>query len=632
VETREDVVGYSRRYVTTVGEVLKDPSYEVIARPVFIKESLKVRPVTTGPSVGYHTMMPLQKFLFRTLRRFPTFELIGTRVSSDILQKLLDLDVVKLNPEWSWLSGDYTAATDNLRKCLSDHCLLEIGRVTNIPPDYLALAKKCLTGHTLDYTKVKKHLPAESSVMIEQGNGQLMGSPLSFPILCLINAALCKLAFEDNWCPDGDWSECREFRLRDLPILINGDDCVMFFSPEMKEGWYKVTAHAGLVPSVGKCYWAPSWLQINSELFYLQDGKFHQTYFLNFGLTVDFSNKGGEPRTWMDLEPLHSAFIKGFSPEKQIKLSEIFRRCQKDLIARAPEGICWSLPQSLGGLGVAIPDATISPCKRALQLATHIMSETISRRRPVVPFRREDLSIPAFVREGLRDASKHSVVVDCPTLESLFRKRSVELEFLESESPLKVFKQLNPGSEDPEEDECLYGKKLAPISYNPWLWKSLIDYYTDTDGTYDLDHGLLNENLEESHGHHTPEWLKASRKASKSWTKMWNLAGTVTPFPLETIRSWVPPTSVIPGGLSDAFAKSYCPRGLIDGVCTVQGCAVRPDEPLPAPKEPTTTWISHRADKLMTILIEPMMELSSVKGGWPSPDLRIGCVLFVGED
>jgi hypothetical protein len=87
-----------------------------------------------------------------------------------------------------------------------------------------------------------------------------MGSIVSFPILCLVNAAICRYSYEESL--DG-----RQVLLRDVPLCINGDDAVLVADPVIRSAWEKYGSLCGLTPSVGKVYFSREFLNINSTHF-----------------------------------------------------------------------------------------------------------------------------------------------------------------------------------------------------------------------------------------------------------------------------------------------------------------------------------------------------------------------------
>jgi len=94
---------------------------------------------------------------------------------------------------------------------------------------------------------------------LPQMTGQLMGSVVSFPVLCIANAAACRFAFEQT--------VSKKTSLRDLPALFNGDDVVMKIPRTGYEIWRKVTGFFGLSESVGKTYVSSTFLNVNSTTF-----------------------------------------------------------------------------------------------------------------------------------------------------------------------------------------------------------------------------------------------------------------------------------------------------------------------------------------------------------------------------
>jgi hypothetical protein len=104
----------------------------------------------------------------------------------------------------------------------------------------------CATGEDIDHA-------------LDQKNGQLMGSVVSFPVLCIVNAALCALCLEEGL-------KCNRY-LDDLPLMINGDDCAFPTDNFIHSLWKYFGTCAGLSPSVGKYFKTREFIQINSRNF-----------------------------------------------------------------------------------------------------------------------------------------------------------------------------------------------------------------------------------------------------------------------------------------------------------------------------------------------------------------------------
>lgn len=96
-------------------------------------------------------------------------------------------------------------------------------------------------------------------------NGQLMGSITSFPILCMVNAAVFRYAYRIYLEEQG--IDTAVLKLSNLPCLINGDDLVFKSDQRLLEIWRSLIGEAGLVESPGKSYESKSFAMINSVFF-----------------------------------------------------------------------------------------------------------------------------------------------------------------------------------------------------------------------------------------------------------------------------------------------------------------------------------------------------------------------------
>lgn len=220
------------------------------AEPVALAEALKVRVITKGPPMLNTVLKPLQKFLWSKMKVQPTFELIGKWVSTEFLAKRLGSVLSDTN--FGFLSVDYKDATNKLRGDLSEVCANEISRCISLSEDERMLFIRALTGHMI----VNPDDPEQSKPQL---NGQLMGSIISFPILCIINAAILRLVRE---------IDCnRKFTLKDSNIIVNGDDGLLKSSRLGMEVWKKIGQFCGLAPSVGKVYYSRKFFNINSTTY-----------------------------------------------------------------------------------------------------------------------------------------------------------------------------------------------------------------------------------------------------------------------------------------------------------------------------------------------------------------------------
>lgn len=136
-----------------------------------------------------------------------------------------------------FVSGDYESATDNLNIHLSRYVLACIrSRSLHVP---------CNVWDSAEVT-----LACEFPGSRKQQSGQLMGSLLSFPLLCLVNYLTFRYAVP-----------------RDVPVRVNGDDIVFRCTPVEKEKWFRLVQDSGLVVSKGKTLVSRRCFSLNSTFF-----------------------------------------------------------------------------------------------------------------------------------------------------------------------------------------------------------------------------------------------------------------------------------------------------------------------------------------------------------------------------
>lgn len=139
-------------------------------------------------------------------------------------------------------SGDYESATDAIPLSLYRFLLgLVSERSHNIPDTVKWFAMS---------DSVKEFVDDRGKVLGNQARGQLMGSYLSFPFLCLLNYLCFRYSIR-----------------RDVPVLINGDDIVFRSTKEESERWMGNVQRCGLVLSRGKTQVHKFIFTLNSLLF-----------------------------------------------------------------------------------------------------------------------------------------------------------------------------------------------------------------------------------------------------------------------------------------------------------------------------------------------------------------------------
>jgi hypothetical protein len=278
---------YTRLYDRALELAMTEPP---LVKPVGLAEALKVRVITKGPPLTGFVLKPLQRFLWRILKSHRVFQLIGKPVDEWIIQDVLG---AKLGEDEIYLSGDYSAATDNLAPWVSECIVDELTQVCALPEMISVLFKRALTEHLFEDPE-NRHQP------LRQTWGQLMGSVVSFPVLCIANAAFCRWSLElatERKCP-----------LRTAPLLINGDDCLFRIPRDGQRIWEEICSFGGLEPSVGKFYCSRNFVQINSTNYIRREEPLDVKYdcaagtraqyfslvkYVNLGLLYGFKRSGG---------------------------------------------------------------------------------------------------------------------------------------------------------------------------------------------------------------------------------------------------------------------------------------------------------------------------------------------------
>lgn len=370
--------------------------------PYFLREPLKVRPITAGPSANYYACMPLQKYLWSVVKRHPSF-LIDRSISVDTLRELeIKTYNITIDGEPIWISGDYKASTDNLKMWISLRILRYIAKYTGIPGWLRRLAAQCLVGHDIIYPFGPNEylnpmfLKEQGKHYYPQTNGQLMGSPISFPILCLANAVLTKLSYSM------DWDEEYDCDLADLPILINGDDVLLYGDKQTYSNWNYWTSAGGLETSIGKTYASPWFVQMNSTNYVWEETtreqkvdyyrqfpkdqwednlafrRWRRVPYVNFSLCNQYTAKGAERRHWTSLGELSVQFCAPQEGEevpflRGRSMFSLFRKRASALFSEVPKEISWFLHPALGGLGCYYNEP-VSMSKLQQRLASYLYS------------------------------------------------------------------------------------------------------------------------------------------------------------------------------------------------------------------------------------------------------------------
>lgn len=288
---------------------------EATCRVSTIKEPLKIRTVSAGPAKTYYKCKRLQVELHTILKKIPLFHLIGRPQGPTDISSVVPKDLTCIDDP-VFLSADYKAATDNLSARLSASILHRI--LEGLPDDVIVAAKQSLKPHYVRYSPVpiapehvcvqmisrrggeeikldKKGNPvlglsfltAEQNSLLQvkrnderalagdyecydvtfrpvlQRNGQLMGSIMSFIILCLANAGIWA-RFLDESRPNTPptFEEFINY------VRINGDDLLGIIRRDHFDLYSNIAARYGLTLSIGKTYIHDTYCNINSTAYH----------------------------------------------------------------------------------------------------------------------------------------------------------------------------------------------------------------------------------------------------------------------------------------------------------------------------------------------------------------------------
>ena len=377
-----------------------------------VLEPMKVRVISKGEALPYYLTKVIQESLHTTLRKIPCFRLIGRPFCQTDL-----LDLVKKAPVGSeWFSIDYSAATDGLSWKYSGKIFESI--ISVLPEDLRETCMQVLGPHRLHYPVHGDRKVGEFRGVMKRG--QLMGSILSFPILCLANLGVY-LATIDQVASSWAISETLNH------VLINGDDMLYAAPPSLWKVHEETGRRVGLNLSVGKAYHHKVYSNINSIACHYDLDRADRVLprridFLNVGLLFGqhkVQSKDGQATSHHETQgsiPCLSEVLQGCFRNRagicSLYMNLHREGIQMDSLCQLITRDSWRvrtftrnifLPISVGGLGIKAPKGfkyRISPIQRLV--ARHLVAKaiqdgfTINSCRPLLGYEPEVfLSNPA---------------------------------------------------------------------------------------------------------------------------------------------------------------------------------------------------------------------------------------------
>jgi hypothetical protein len=353
------------------------------------------------------------------MKKHPCFVATGRPlVESDFDRLLVDFWL----PENHVLcSGDFSQATDNLDPSLSQFTAGEISKMLELLEEPRLLFSEGLTGATFPSGSI-------------QSWGQLMGSPISFPVLNFVNAAIFHACYENyefwRYVSLGysveDAIDFSRTTLAELPVMTNGDDIGFRAERSFHAQWCKWTLACGLPPSVGKNFVSDKWITMNSTFYELQNTvlglEFRVVPYVNLGLIHRDPRDVRNFERWMDADsflPSTLRFIGPMSREltrswrlddaKCVLLMQLFMTRWHDTLKKCAPGVSYFLSEPMGGLGIYCPYLWRSSPGLVSKAQWLIATEAILEEEPCELFRVGDDQIAL---EMTREEPTYDIVFD----------------------------------------------------------------------------------------------------------------------------------------------------------------------------------------------------------------------------
>jgi len=270
-----------------------------------IETSGKFRTISVPPA-DFSYLRPVNDAIYGWISRFKWL-LRGDAKPSSFKEFLVKEGEV-------FVSGDYESATDCLNVKVQREILrLILQSARSIPNDLKRLAFSSLSTSVVreDDHGLSGNGPKVYPVL----SGQMMGYPLSFPLLCIVNY----LTF--RYCTM-DWS---------LPVRVNGDDIVFRSSERQRQRWMEGVSAGGLVLSKGKTLVDRKIFILNSKLFAATSSRVMSLPFIRpkalFGR--------GEDDAFYSVTGRYNSFCPGYYGEKRFRLRCFFLRQNIGWIVRS---------------------------------------------------------------------------------------------------------------------------------------------------------------------------------------------------------------------------------------------------------------------------------------------------------
>ncbi|QGY72574.1 RNA dependent RNA polymerase [Plasmopara viticola lesion associated ourmia-like virus 44] len=263
----------------------------LVGKLILVQSAGKPRPLSKFESSAL-LLKPLHKTIFGHLKRFPWL-LVGPPTR----QRLAKAGFRQ--GKGALVSGDYKSATDGLSIEVAEVILRSL-------LDQVAFVPSAIAEGALAALRPLLFYGDDDEFNVSVSTGQMMGSYLSFPLLCLQNY----LAF--RWSLRG-LSEAE----KRVPLLINGDD-ILFQKDNHFYKWESSISSIGLTVETTKTSVESDWGTINSTLLRWNDGLLDPCWSARFGMFRPAEHPGSLGMTF-------SSFLSGCdSPDVRFRAGREF--------------------------------------------------------------------------------------------------------------------------------------------------------------------------------------------------------------------------------------------------------------------------------------------------------------------
>lgn len=237
---------------------------DLLGKLIVVQSAGKPRPLSKF-SADALALKPLHKTVYGFMKRF-SWLLVGNPTRERLHKAGFR------EGGGSLVSGDYASATDGLSIEVAEVIMETLLSSAVFVPQNIRKAALCALRPLLFY--------GDDDEQVRVLTGQMMGSYLSFPLLCLQNY----LAF--RWSLRGLGLKTK------VPVLINGDD-ILFQLSDHYDRWERVLGPLGLTVEKTKTSVEVEWGTINSTLLRWRDGSLVPCWSARFGMFRPADHPGG---------------------------------------------------------------------------------------------------------------------------------------------------------------------------------------------------------------------------------------------------------------------------------------------------------------------------------------------------